>query len=123
MNLFQKLNRFPPCLLRLLARNADGEAKPLDEIIREMTLLSGRPMVSVAHTLSYTTSWDEVTVGNMQLWLAATGCDLEDRATYRRLSRYMNPDRDTKFSHLRRSDEWPELKRILTVYLESLQCQ
>lgn len=93
----------------------------MDDIVREMEHLSGYPMAHVAHALSYTTGWENVSIGDMRLWLAATGCDITDRATYRRLSRYMNPDRNTKFAHLKRSDEWPELKKILSVYLETLE--
>ena len=122
MTLREKLDRYPPCLMRLLARRPNGEAMSAAEIHERMKAaaqLSG-DIWHVLHHLSYSIGWDNHRIDHLWLWMHATGCDLEDRETYRRLSRYMNPARDTKFAHLKRSDEWPELKKILTVYLDSL---
>ena len=114
MNLREKLRRYPPCLMRLLARRPNGTAMSSEEII------AGVGDRALFLHLSFSIGWDNHRLDHLWLWMHATGCDLENRKTYRRLSRYMNPNRGSTFCYLKRSDEWPELKKVLTIYLQSL---
>lgn len=112
MTFWDKLDRFPPVLVRLLAREG-GEA--LTD--RQIAVTSGLPLAEVLR-LGHLTSWDDVTAHVMRRFLIGCEVDLEDRATFRNLNRYM---KDPKFDHLRRHKSWPQFKTMLALYAETLR--
>ena len=113
MTLWQKLDSLPPVVIRLLAKNADGSAMTDEEIMSR----SGLPRFVVKH-LSFMPDWDEVTVANARLFLEGCDCDLTDPARVRTINRYLR--RDPKFTHLRRSRDFPEFRLMLEVYAATL---
>jgi hypothetical protein len=121
MTLFQKLDRFPPVVIRLLAKHkgsamTDAEiAAALVTTARPKWVVDAVPLPEVKR-LSYLTSWDHVTIGTTRAFLHACNCNLEDRDTFRNLSRYLR--QDPKFTHLRKSERFPEFREMLGVWME-----
>ena len=68
----QKLNLFPPCLCRCVARIRHGR-RPLQR--KEIAARSGLPLRKVDE-LSRLTSWDRVPVEEMERFSLACGVDL-----------------------------------------------
>lgn len=110
MTLWQKLDRFPPVVIRLLARNPDGTAMTDREIAERGVRLSD------VKGLSYLTDWDYVNTATARCFLGACNCDLEDPKVVRNLNRYLK--RDPKFTHLRRSPRFGEFKEMLSLWVE-----
>lgn len=113
MNLHAKLQLYPPVLLRCLARDADGHA------LSDSDLAERGLALPTLRRLSCLTSWDYVFYGEMRDFMLATGCDLEDRAVFKRLQRYVG---DAKFVHLQRHPDWlMTFKPLLKLYLNSIR--
>lgn len=109
MTLWQKLDRFPPVVIRLLARNPDGSAMTDQHLARLLPL-------SEVKRLSYAINWVGVPVDLARRYLQACNCDLEDPAVVRNLNRYLK--RDPKFTHLRKSPRFGEFKEMLGLWVE-----
>ena len=114
MTVWAKLSKFPPVLVRLLARE-NGEAMS-DTRIAEAS--GGAVSVADVKRLSYLKSWDDVSVRHMRWFCIACGADFEDRNTLRNLNRYM---KNPRFEHLRRHKNWPHFKELLALYAETLR--
>jgi hypothetical protein len=94
----QRLDRYPPILIRLLTtrgRRADKWV-PTD---RQISDASGLSMAAVKR-ISYSTSWDDIPIGLARSFLMGCDIDLEKRRCFRRLE-WMR--RNGNFSHLRKS--------------------
>jgi hypothetical protein len=117
MTLFQKLDRFPPVVIRLLAKHK-GAAMSDKEIEGDAARRGARYHLALPEIkrLSYLTSWDQVTIGTTRAFLHACNCNLEDRDTFRNLSRYLL--QDPKFTHLRKSERFPEFREMLGTWME-----
>lgn len=103
LNLWQKLSRFSPMTVRLLARKPSNAGRPLAISDRELCALSGLSMGQVKH-ISWSESWDSITVAEMRAFMRACGVDVSDRRSVRLLGHYMR--RGYAFSYLRRSPDW-----------------
>lgn len=99
----QRLDRYPPILIRLLAtqgRRRRGPAAAGAVLTdHDIASASGLPLAEVKR-LSYSTSWAGIPVDVAYQFLAGCDIDLEKRRTFRRLE-YMR--RDGHFRHLRQS--------------------
>lgn len=95
----QRLNRYPPILVRLLAQHRRGRQRfvPTDQEIAE---LGGLPIAEVKR-LSYSTSWEQIPVDLAYRFLAGCQIDLERRSTLNRLE-YMRAG-GGRLTHLQRS--------------------
>jgi hypothetical protein len=107
-NLWVKFARFPPVLVRLLARNGSGGWSEDGDLIGLLSLAEIK-------RLSYSTSWDEITVRQMQLFLGACGIDFADSNQMRILNQYLT--NRPKFAHIT-SDYGKEL---LLIYVNHLR--
>ena len=102
----EKLIRFPPVVVRLLARvyhgpGPDGcEAICDDEIARNSGL-----QVEFVRQLSKLTTWDHVEWAIIVVFLRGCGVDLDERAWVRRNTRYMKELRSLP-RYLIRSPHW-----------------
>lgn len=100
MTSFWKLcERFPPCLVRMLARHPRGPLLSDEQIAKqgELSLLSVR-MVS-GHL-----DWDGIDVCMMRRFLTGCGIDFENRIKIKRLTEYLS--RNPKLLYLRNDAEW-----------------
>lgn len=111
-SIWWKLDRFPPVLVRLLAKNQDGTAAT-DHQLAEY---QGLDLADV-RWLSLLTSWDEVPVGKLRAFVTACGVDFANREQMRNANRYLNSS--PKFTHLCRDKNFPAFKEMLKAYYDS----
>jgi hypothetical protein len=111
-SIWSKLDRFPPILVRLLAKHSNGTAMTDAQITENSGL-----WLSDVKRLSFLTTWNEVAVWDMQAFVKACGVDFANREQMRNANRYIT--KDPKFSHLRRDKNFPAFKEMLLVYLQS----
>lgn len=113
--LFQRLRKFPPPLIRLLARSPTGAALSDQDLVAR-----GCPLPLVK-SLPYLPSWDAVTIRDADVFLRACDADPMDTAWVRNVNRLTKPSTPTKWSWLRRAPHWAQLREILTVYARTLK--
>lgn len=94
-----RLNRYPPVLCRLLAREKRG--RPLTTA--EIADTSGLPPAKV-EAISASISWDRVEVNDMRAFIQACGCDFDHQPNMRRVEDYIR--KGAKFTYLKRSPYW-----------------
>lgn len=107
-SIWVKLNRYPPVLVRLLAK-ADAVTTLTDSAIQERS--KGLLSLADIKRFSYATSWDDVPVAKMKAFVQACGVDFACRETMRTLNRYLS--RDPQFIHLTRDPRFSEYKDML----------
>jgi hypothetical protein len=107
-SIYHYLPKFPPCLVRLLAREKHGP--PLT--VRQISDRSALPVYQVV-TLSQMTNWKGVDVETVRAFTHGCGLDLDDPRSVKRKLVYLGgqnakkPNRiPPRFSYLRRSPEW-----------------
>lgn len=102
MNAFWSVaEKFPPVLVRLLARHRGGPPFTTQEIAeRSGGVLSDYDVVAISHALS----WDAIPFKQMRAFLHACDCDFCSRESMNRKSVYLKTPH--KFRYLRRSPEW-----------------
>lgn len=81
---WDKALRYPPVLVRLLARHRRGQ--PLSEL--EISQRSGLPVHQI-HILSQCKGWESVDLLTMQAFLRGCGFDLEKRGDLKRANAYI----------------------------------
>ncbi len=94
-----RLNRYPPVLCRLLAREKRG--RPLTTV--EIAERSGLPPAKV-EAISASVSWEGVEALEMMRFIQACGCDFDAQKDMRRVEDYLR--KRPKFTYLRRSPQW-----------------
>lgn len=100
MTSFWKLtHRFPPCLVRMLARHQRGPLKTDEEIAKDGGLHS-----VMVRLLSSATDWDHTELGLMRRYLQGCGIDFENRIKMKRLHEYIS--RHPRLLYLRNDPEW-----------------
>lgn len=118
-SIFTQAKRFPPILLRILARVR--RSRPLGDA--EISAASGLPIHQV-HVLSQSLDWRGVDIYTMQAFAKGCGLDFDDPAQLKRCVVYLRGKtvRDKRvapnFRYLRRSPYWatfyqPLVKRWL----------
>lgn len=97
---FWKLcERFPPCLVRMLARYPRGPLLTDAQIAERGQLPAGTVRVLSGHL-----DWDYVDISVMRRFLAGCGIDFENRIRMKRLAEYLA--RNPKLIYLRNDAEW-----------------
>ena len=108
-NLYRNAERFPPKLVRLLARK-DGKAMTLQQIAAE----AGLNIVQVTNTFEHPT-WDEVTLSRLKRITRACRVDFTSRSEMNRIETYLrSKNHKPSFKYLAKT---PEFK---TYYLPML---
>ena len=111
-----RLERYPPILLRLLTIYGRRPHYCPDD--REFAEACGLPLAEVKR-ISYSTSWDDITVAHTYAFFYGCGIDLEKRRTWRRLE-WMR--RYGHFRHLRRSELWEtQWRDMVNVWADSAE--
>src|SRR5688572_19186637 len=110
-----RLERFPPILLRLLARERRG--RPLT--VNEIAARAGLPVSEVVE-MSHLLSWHHVTMAKFLGFCDGCRIDLLDRSCVRRIEDYLR--KGPKFKYLRTNQEWKSVyKPMLIEYRESIR--
>lgn len=114
-SIWVKLERFPPVLVRLLARLPSEETgyprAMTDEEIAARSDLS----VSTVAALSRLTSWDDVSLRHLRAFVLGCGVDFADRVAMRRLTRYIA--HIPSFAYLRKDAEWLKYRELMKLYV------
>ena len=103
VTLEEKLERFPPCVCRMLARTGSNNRSIgvlEDEELAERAEMS----VSEVRSLSWLTSWDKVTNADFKSFTKACGVDFSSRESLAKHYKYTQLKRP--FGYLRSHPEW-----------------
>jgi hypothetical protein len=103
LSLSAKLERFPPIVIRLLARRRLG-TRTVPLTVAQIAAQSGLSVGEI-NALSRLTSWAEVTVDSMAAFTRGCGCNLDDRDWLRKNTAYMAGVRSAP-RYLRQSSDW-----------------
>lgn len=104
LSLTEKLDRFPPVAVRLLARvSANRHTRAL--LDGEVASQSEGLTIREVRHISRLATWDEVTVGTMRMFLRGCGADLDSRDWLRQNAAYMRKIKSIP-RFLLRSPEW-----------------
>lgn len=121
-NLWERLEHFPPILVRLLARSPYGNPLTTNDI----ALVSGLNPV-IIEQISYETDWSNVSVLNWKLFMRGCRCDLTKRKDFHRIAAYLrgkieNGQRTPpSFKYLKRNPLWKGYYQPLLIrYQKSL---
>lgn len=98
LTFWQKTRRYPPALIRILARHPRGQLLS-DEHISKASGLT----LNEVRLLSVSMEW-VVTVGAMERFLRACSIDFENRGQMQRIGSYLRDK--PKWLHLRNDPEW-----------------
>lgn len=103
LSLPEKLDRFPPVVIRLLARKQRGRTVTAmsDQDIAAASGLS----VGQVKSVSRLTNWGTVDVDTLQAFCKGCGADLDNRDWLRKNAAYMASIRSIP-RYLRQSDHW-----------------
>ena len=116
--LHTKLSRFPPLVCRLLARTGPkNKQSPLSDTV--IAKCSGMTVSKVA-SLSWLTSWDDVTCSDMLAFSRGCGVNFSNAKVMRNHTKYMVLV--TRFVYLRRHKDWhTRWSPMLEIYKEHLR--
>lgn len=98
-NFWRRLDRFPPILCRLLARQPRG--RPLTTA--EISAASGLTEVGV-FTVSNQTDWKGIDIYTMRRFTEACGVDITSRSEMTRVESYLR--KRPNWRYLRRDPQW-----------------
>ena len=108
MNFYERLEIYPPILIRLMARS---KGKPMTWI----QICNNSPSLTppVVEMLSQSTSWDGISVESMREFTIATGCDFTSFEQMKRLDNYIasNP----RLRHIQKSPDFKHYYRPMLV--------
>jgi hypothetical protein len=117
MSFYSYAEKYPPILVRLLARHRNGPPYTTAEI-------SKRAGISeyVVNSISQEVNWDMILFSHMRAFLAACDCDFTDFKAMDRKDAYMRVKfKAAKFEYLHDSPEWDYvLKPLVLRYREYL---
>ena len=97
---WKRVHRYPPILVRLLARHPHGP--PLTAI--EISERTGLPLLTI-ETISQSLDWKGIDIYMLNLFCCACGMDFFDRRSMKRVEQYLRAG-PSRFSYLRRSEQW-----------------
>ena len=129
MSYYTYAEKYPPCLVRLLARHKGGPPLTTEQISESMVkhwyTHGGNPRMTlsiqpfsgyVVNAISQELTWNNIEFGAMRAFLAACECDFTDFKTMDRKDAYMRVKFKTaKFDFLHRSPEWETVLQPLVL--------
>lgn len=113
-SIWAKLDRYPPILVRLLARKSVTEPMTNEDIWRAA---KGELSRAEVQFISFCPKWDTIPVAKMRAFCLACGVDFANRDTMRSCNRYLRSK--PSFAHLKSHAEDPEFKAILNEYIRA----
>lgn len=117
MNIWTKLRKFPPVLIRLMAMR-DRRAMSDAEIV---AFSDGNLDLSDVKRLSYLTSWDDVSIRDFRSFVMACNADIGDSTLFKTLNQRRRGKRPLNWDHLRKHYQWQDFRQmieVLAAYLE-----
>lgn len=96
---WSRVRKYPPFLVRLLARRKHGP--PLTD--EQIATASGLSVYEVS-SISQCKSWEEIRVWQMRQFLVGCQIDFTDGKCMKRLKNYLKTP--ARFRHLRKSEQW-----------------
>ncbi len=107
MRIWQYLSAYPPTVVRLCARRSTGGKHVAAMSSQEVALSSGLSAARVAE-ISWSLTWDEVTISETRRFCAACNFDPTSRLDRDRQARYVNSCRGSRRipHYLRSSPYW-----------------
>jgi hypothetical protein len=124
MNSFWKVaEKYPPILVRLLARHKNGPPLSTSEIVNRCAA-EGWPMSSyIVGMISSATTWDNIPFGEMRVFLSACDMDFCDRDDMNRKAAYLRSVKH-RFGYLSQSPEFLTVLRPLALrYREHIKAK
>ena len=116
MNIWAKLEFFPPAVCRLLARTvSSGKSVVRPKTAEEIAQDSGLPVTEV-QSLSWKTSWDDVPVTKVKAFSLGCGVDFSNPKSMHRQTVYLSSS--PSWSYLKKSDDWHSLYKPLILALQ-----
>ncbi len=118
LSLWQRLDRFPPLVVRLLARRRQVSGGVVALTVEEISKRSGLSALEV-QSLSWLSSWDSVPVSKIKKFSEACGIDFASRVNMREQSAYIR--RSPTFKYLSKSPDWESTYQpMIKAYVEFL---
>lgn len=115
MKFYERARRFPPGLIRLLARKKNSKPLTNDEIASASGLSAYEVVL-----ISQKTDWRGIDIDTMRRFTRGCGIDLENARDVKRITVYLKGTRDANgkrvaptFRYLRRSGQWESFYRPL----------
>ena len=105
-------DKFPPYLVRCLARRKVGTKQIQAVSDEDIAILSQIPLSRVVEIYNSRT-WGDVTVGEMRRFCSACDFDPENSVDRNRVSAYKNQRGGPKFTYLKKSPWWDSVFRPL----------
>ena len=115
ISFWTRARRFPPCLVRMLARWNYGRVMTDEEVAAGSGLLTPQ----LVAMLSSATSWHGIDLPTMQRFLIGCRMDFENAKQMHRIGEYLR--RNPSWKHLKASPEWnnrwaPLIRKWHTIY-------
>ena len=110
----QRLNRFPPILIRLLVTRGRGRSRSVPSDA-ELADACGLTMAEFKF-VSYSTAWEGPVMAYLDRYLRGCAVDLENRRCFLRLQWMRDHGR---FEHLGKSPAWPQFEEMLRIFEDS----
>jgi hypothetical protein len=108
-SLWKKFDRFPPLVVRLLARKKlRGRVVAMTD--HDISVASGLSAAWVKY-LSWSLTWDDVPVLIARDFMRGCGVDFGDAEAMRNHTRYLKTK--GRFDYLKRSPDWPSFKQLI----------
>lgn len=121
LTLWQKLERFPPIVVRLLARRSQVSGGIVALTTEEISKRSGLSALEV-QSLSWLSSWDTVPVSKIRKFSEACGVDFSSRVNMREQSAYIR--RSPTFKYLSKSPDWEIVYQpMIKAYVEFISAR
>ena len=120
---WKRIERFPPILLRLLARHPHGQPLTGQEIAKNSGLTDWQ-----VNSLSWSTTWEGVDIYQLRNFMIGCGVDLTNSRQMKRIEVYLrgrmqNGQRiPPQFTYLKRHPWWSEYYQpLMRSYMETLK--
>lgn len=111
MRIADKILNLPPIAIRLLARRVTVGSHIVALTDAEIAQRSGLSAADVK-MLSWTVSWDDVTVSKMMKFTRACGVDFENRRSVASAIKLL---KTSPLAYLRRSPQWESFFKLLII--------
>jgi hypothetical protein len=116
--MWNHLEKFPPSLVRLLARRQVGNSKrAIEALTNQEIAVTARMPVERVIKISMSQEWDEVTIGEAKLFCSACNFNPFAAADRNRASAYLRAG--ATFSYLKRHPHWETFFKPLIIHVQA----
>jgi hypothetical protein len=113
MDIWEIIDKYPPCVVRIFAREPTAGKRIRAVSNDEIAVSSGLPVERVKQ-IAFSSSWNHIKVGEMRAFIKGCGFDPLDSSVRNRVKAYCRRDSGVKFKYLITSPWWKtELKPLI----------